>query len=99
MRSHIRKDGYMKLYQVIIQDERNNLFHIGFYENLKDSVNDINDHLHIYEEQISKDDLREYPSTFGECFDMDLGSMFEDNDSIQGVMIRGFIFDSDYIRQ
>lgn len=75
----------MKKYQVIFQDEWNNLCHVGFYDKLEDSIEEINLYLEIYEIKI--DSLEEYASTFGMCFDKELET--EDGNSIY---IRGFIF-------
>lgn len=76
----------MKKYQVIIQDEYNNLYHIGFYDNLSDSVEEINSFLETY--NVSIDGLKVYPSTFNECFDTEI----ETPDG-NFIMVRGFIFD------
>ena len=74
-----------KIYQVIMQDEYNNLYFLGFYKNLEDAIPDINDWLSIYNIEI--DELEEYASTysrcFDRCFDLDEGPIY----------IRGFIFD------
>ena len=75
----------MKKYQVIIQDEYNNLYHIGFYDILDDAIPDINDFLETYD--ISIKELKEYPSTFGMCFDTEL-----EVDEANTIMIRGFVF-------
>ncbi len=83
----------MKLYQVIIQDEYNNLFNMGFYKELKESIKDINNFLESYDINISEDLLKEYPSSFNSCFDLDLSTIYEDE--IEPIMIRGFIFDFD----
>lgn len=72
-------------YQVIIQDEYNNLWHIGFYEKLEDSIDDINGMLSAYNLKI--DELKEYASTFDSCFDIELCSEDESY-----IMIRGFVF-------
>ena len=77
----------MKKYQVIIQDEWNNLYHIGFYDNLSDAIPDVNDWLQSYE--VSIDELDEYPSTFSMCFDREI----EVYDGESVIYIRGFIFD------
>lgn len=74
-----------KKYQVIMQDEYNNLYHLGFYENLKESIDDVNAWLEIYD--VSIDELVEYASTFCMCFDRDI----ETPDGTW-VMVRGFIF-------
>lgn len=74
----------LKKYEVFIQDEWNNLWLMGFYDNLEDAIPDINGFLETYETQITE--LKEYPSTFGTCFD----TYVETTDS-EGVTIRGFI--------
>lgn len=81
----------MKIYQIIIQDEYNNLYHIGFYKQLKDCINDINSFLEIYNVKIEENDLKEYPSTFSSCIDLCLSDLFDD---IEPIMIRGFIFEN-----
>lgn len=45
-----------KIYQVIMQDEYNNLYFLGFYKKLEDAIPDINDWLSIY--NIKIDELR-----------------------------------------
>lgn len=82
-----------KVYQVIMQDEYDNLYLLGFYRELKDSIVDINDFLSVYGVKISADNLKEYAGTFDECFDLSLGDLFEGSEEVQGLMIRGFIFD------
>lgn len=83
----------MKRYLVMIQDEWNNLYYMGEYKRLKDSIQDINDFLEVYQISIQSNDLKEYASTFGMCFDLDIGMMFEDREDLLGVMIRGFILE------
>ena len=60
----------------------------------------INDFLVPYEAKI--DNLEEYPSTFGECFDTEVFRETNGDDDYDdgwtGVMIRGFIFDADTLR-
>jgi hypothetical protein len=84
-----------KIYQVIIQDEYNNLTLVGFYKDLDDSIDDINEHLSTYNVRLSKGDLKEYPSTFSSVFDTDLADIFLENEEVAGVMIRGFILDTE----
>lgn len=74
----------LKKYEVIIQDEWNNLYHMGFYDNLEDAIPDVNDFLKVYDVRI--DELKEYPSTFGYCFDTEVETKDE-----MIIMIRGFI--------
>lgn len=77
----------MKVYQVIIQDEWNNLYHLGFYADLKDSIEDINSWLESYNVKI--DDLQEYAGSFDTCFDKEI----EVDDSY--VYVRGFILNGE----
>lgn len=74
----------MLKYQVIIQDEWNNLFHLGFYDKLEDSLDDINGFLAAYD--VSIDELYEYPSTFSSCFDKEI-----EVDDCTVIYVRGFI--------
>ena len=85
----------MKLYQVIMQDEWNNLTELGYYKQLKDAVPDINGFLSVYGVKISEEDLVEYPSTFSMVFDLNLGDVFPDNEDVYAVSVRGFIYDGD----
>ena len=80
-----------KRYEVIMQDEWNNLYRLGEYEELKDSIEDINGFLSVYDVTIKEEDLKEYASTFGGAFDLDIGMMYEDRDDLVGIMVRGFI--------
>lgn len=80
-----------KRYEVIMQDEWNNLYRLGEYEELKDSIEDINGFLSVYDVTIQEEDLKEYASTFGGAFDLDIGMMYEDRDDLVGIMVRGFI--------
>lgn len=73
-------------YLVMMQDEWNNLYYMGQYQNLNDAVPDVNDWLKIYETQI--DSIEEYPGTFGMVFDKEIETP---NEEI--VMIRGFILE------
>lgn len=82
-----------KKYLVIMQDEWNNLYYMGEYKELKDSIPAINDFLSVYEVKIKEDDLKVYPSTFGEIFDLDMGDLYEDKEYLYGVMVRGFILE------
>lgn len=80
-----------KRYLVIMQDEWNNLYYMREYKELKDSIDDINDFLKVYDVSIKSEDLKEYASTFGGAFDLDIGMMYEDRDDLVGIMARGFI--------
>lgn len=83
----------MKRYLVIMQDEWNNLCYIGEYKELKESLQDINDFLEVYNVAIQADDLKEYENTFGMCFDLDIGMIFDDREDLSGIMVRGFILE------
>jgi hypothetical protein len=76
-----------KIYQVIMQDEYNNLYNIGFFDNLQDALPEINEWLSVYGTTI--DELSEYPSTVDMCFDREI----EVEDGGNYVYLRGFIFD------
>ena len=82
------------LYEVMMQDEYDNLYLLGFYESLDDAIEDINGFISMYEEDgaipIKKGGLAEYASTFGTCFDREIEWKNED-DCPGSVMIRGFI--------
>lgn len=77
------------IYQVIMQDEYNNLHCLRFYKTLTDAISDVNEWLSLYDTQI--DELVEYPSTFGTCFDRDID--LEDCT----VFVRGFIMDEEVL--
>lgn len=97
-------DGKYK-YEVIFQDEYNNLYQLGYYNTLEEAQKDINEEIKGYlldgdaydnddilsmECRFGKDTvlgtLKEYPSTFGACFDKEIYTG-------EGLIyIRGFIF-------
>lgn len=87
----------MKIYQIIFQDEYNNLYLLGFYKNLKDSIQDINEELNSYNVSITEEDLKLYPSTFSECFDLSIRNIdrYENDDDISDIYVRGFVFEID----
>lgn len=80
-----------KKYQVIMQDEYNNLFNLGFYDTLEEALPDVNEWLSLYDVKLDK--LTEYASTFNMAFDVDIGMQFEDREDLMGIMVRGFIFE------
>lgn len=82
-----------KKYLVIFQDEYNNLYYVGKYNELDDCIEDVNGHLNGYGVSLNKGDIREYPSTFGMAFDTNIGDLFEDREDLYGLMIRGFILE------
>lgn len=82
------------LYEVMMQDEYNNLYLLGFYRSLDDAVGDVNGFLAAYEDDgavpLEKGDLAEYPSTFEACFDREIE--WENEEDCPGtLMVRGFI--------
>ena len=88
----------MKLYEVIFQDEWNNLSLVGWYKDLNDAVEDVNKYLDVYGDGNYKiESLIEYPSTFGGAFDVELAQHFSNDedetayDVFQSAMIRGFV--------
>lgn len=89
----IKLKGNNKRYMILIQDEWNNLYYMGEYSKLEDSIDDINNFLEVYDISITKNDLKEYPGTFGRVFDLDLGMMYEDREDLCGIMVRGFILE------
>ena len=94
-----------KIYEVIFQDEYDNLNQLGWYGDLDDAIDDINGCLEVYGDgkyQLKKGDLKEYPGTFGSCFDMGLAGFFsedaknEDEENkvygdLQSASVRGFV--------
>ena len=95
-----------KLYEVIFVSEWNNFDLLGWYENLDDAIEDINGELITYGDgkyQLKKGDLRVYPGSFGENFDMQLAQFFEEEfgeeayDDLQSCEVRGFIYELDDI--
>lgn len=96
----------MKIYEIFLTDIWNNNYLVGFYKNLDDAIDDIN--AQIYEDKfhLEKGDLKEYPSTFNCCFDVNIGDIYlnkhpeltedtycEDMD----MWVRGFILDGDLL--
>lgn len=82
------------LYEVVMQDEYDNLYLLGFYRSLDDAVGDVNGFLAAYGDDgavpLEKGDLAEYASTFGTCFDREVEWKNED-DCPGTVMVRGFV--------
>ena len=87
----------MKLYEVIMQDEWDNLTLLGFYKNLDDSIDDINSFLTTYGVEIKKGDVHEYAGTLESVFDTNIGDLLE-NEELCGVMVRGFILDEEDLK-
>ena len=93
-KENVAKTVDAPLYEIVMQDEYDNLYLLGFYESLDDSIEDINDFISAYYEDgaipLKKGDLAEYASTFGSCFDREIEWKNED-DCPGSIMIRGFI--------
>lgn len=88
------RDADAPMYEVIMQDEYGNLYLLGFYGSLDDSIDDINGFLGAYEDDgaipLEKGDLAEYASTFGTCFDREIE--WENEEDCPGtIMVRGFV--------
>ena len=82
-----------KVYQVIMKDEWNNLYCLGFFNTLEEALPEVNEWLSTYDTTI--DEIFEYPSTFSMCFDQDI----EVEDGQNCVYLRGFILDKDKIKE
>lgn len=89
----------MKIYEILFEDEYNNLYQLGYYKSLDSAISDINSELSTYNIKLKEGDLKEYASTFGSCFDANIGYLTgapEDSETYS-ISIRGFILDSDRI--
>ena len=100
--SNSEKPKNCKLYEVIFIDEYDNFTNLGFFKNLNDPIEDLNSFLSSYGEgqyQLKEGDLKERPSTFGNCFDLDVIEHFSEEfeeevaEDLHGVSIRGFIYE------
>ena len=97
----------MKVYQIFLNDIWDNNYLLGFYKNLDDAIDDINGFIDEEEYHLQKGDLQEYPSTFSSVFDAYLIDILENkgieadtfSEDIATLGIRGFILDSDAIRE
>lgn len=94
----------MKIYEVLIQTEWDNLIQLGYYKSLDDAIDDINGELSVYGVKIKAGDIKEYASTFDTCFDTSVGDILApedgselENEELYNVSIRGFILDSDKV--
>lgn len=97
-----------RIYEVIFVDEYNNFDLIGYFNDLDNCIDLINDRIDVYgngKYKLKKGDIKPYASTMNECFDFTLGSKFEEEfgeeayDDFQGCEVRGFIHEftlSDY---
>lgn len=91
-----------KVYEVIFVDVWDNFIFLGFFDDLKKAVPHINGELSVYGEQyvLKEEDLKVYPSTYNECFDIQFSQYFEENednedDEVFGCSVRGFIHELD----
>lgn len=90
----------MKVYEVFIIDNWNNIYLIGWYKDLDDAIEGINDHITNDKYKLEKGDLKEYPSTFNNCFDTSVYDIYQSKNSDDeidyedDIQIRGFIFNS-----
>ena len=88
----------MDFFEIFIQDEWNNLYHIGFYSDLEMALPDINQFLKIYEVEIKPGMLQVSAGTMGPVFDTNLEDLFpEKEEDLAGISIRGFIHDLDEV--
>lgn len=89
-------------YQVIMQDEYDNLYLLGLYASLEDARKDVNDWLAAYDEDgveyLEEGELSEYASTFGSCFDREVEWKGEDGGP-GCVMIRGFALSAKSLKE
>ena len=94
------KNSTHKIYEVIFVDEWNNFDLIGWFLDLKNSVDKLNDAISLYGDgkyKLNREDLRTYAGSFNEVFDFSLGDRFveefgdEAYDDFQGCQVRGFI--------
>lgn len=82
-------------YQVMMQDEYDNLYLLGLYASLDDAIPDVNGFIEGYDgaKPLAPGELSEYAGTFGSCFDREVE--WEDPDECPGcVMVRGFALDA-----
>lgn len=87
--------GPATAYQVMMQDEYDNLYLLGLYASLDDAIPDVNGFIEAYDgaKPLAPGDLMEYAGTFGPCFDREVE--WEDEDECPGrIMVRGFAFDA-----
>jgi len=76
---------------VFTQDEYNNNYYIGVFNELENAIPKINEWLGGYEVQITE--LTRYPGTFGYCFDKEIITPNEEY-----VYVRGFILDDEELK-
>jgi len=89
-------------YQVIMQDEYDNLYLLGLYASLEDARKDVNEWLAAYDEDgvryLEEGELSEYASTFGGCFDREVEWKGEDGGP-GCVAVRGFALSAKSLKE
>lgn len=90
------------LYEVIMQDEHDNLCPLGFHRAPDDAVGDANGFLAAYEDDgavpLEKGDLAEYASTFGSRFDREVERENEE-DCPGTIMVGGFVLSAEAVAE
>lgn len=90
------------LYEIVMQDEYDNLYLLGFYQSLDDAIEDINGFIGAYDDDgaipFKKGDLAEYASTFGTCFDREI-EWENEGDCPGTLMVRGFAFSARSVKE
>lgn len=93
------------MYEIFIQDEWSDIYLLGFYSTLDDSIEDVNAFISVYREgkyKIKPGMLNALTTPAGNGFDASLADLFnlwedpkdqEDLDEFGMVMIRGFDID------
>lgn len=79
------------MYIVFVQDEYNNDWLMGVFKRLEEAVPEINSFLENYGTEI--DELKEYPSTFGSCFDKEIEAPNGEYLMIRGFYIEGISYE------
>lgn len=90
-----QNEWYERKYQVVFVDEYDNWYEVGWYDDLEEAEEPLNDYLKLYKDEdgnvpefgegTNLGHLEEYPSTFTFCFDR-----FIDVDC-GCVQVRGFV--------
>nr|DAR19805.1 MAG TPA: hypothetical protein [Bacteriophage sp.] len=90
------------LYEVVMQDEYDNLYLLGFYGSLDDSIDDINTFIGAYDDEraipFKKGDLALHESTLGACFDRQV-EWEDENDCPGDVWVRGFALSAKSVKE
>lgn len=91
-----------KVFEVCLIDEWNNTYLIGFYKDLDDSIDDINNYIINDKYKLKKGDIKIYPTIYGWCFDTYLSDIFceygnEEYDAEADYRIFGYILDGEEV--